>query len=138
MKYGENVSLMCYIKDFDYVGIVLYIGSFLVFMMGFNWGGGVYLWKLGYVIGSIVLGFIGFVFFVLWEFFVKFKEFFVLMYFFKNGFWVVVIILLGFGVSVYYVLVIVWFSMVVVLYNDGGVMINVWYLFFVGFWIIVG
>lgn len=138
MKHGENASLMRYIKDFDYVGTVLYTGSLLVLMMGLNWGGGVYPWKSGYVIGSIVSGFVGLVVFVLWESFANLKEPLVPMHLFKNGSWVAATILSGLGASVYYALAIVWPSMVAVLYNDGGVMTNAWYSSFVGLWITVG
>ena len=138
MKHGENASLIRYIKDFDYVGTVLYTGSLLVLMMGLNWGGGVYPWKSANVIGSIVAGFVGLVVFVLWETFAKLKEPLVPMHLFKNGSWVAATILSGLGASVYYALAIVWPSMVAVLYNDGGVMTNAWYASFVGLWITVG
>ncbi|KAL2208451.1 MFS general substrate transporter [Sarocladium strictum] len=138
MKHGQNASLLRYIKDFDYVGTVLYTGSLMVLMMGLNWGGGVYPWKSAQVIGSIVSGFVGLVVFVLWESFANLKEPLVPMHLFRNGSWLAATILSGLGASVYYALAIVWPSMVAVLYNEGGVMTNAWYSSFVGLWITVG
>lgn len=138
MKHGEHASLARYIRDFDYVGTVMYTGSLLILMMGLNWGGTVYPWKSGYVIGTIVAGFVGLVLFVLWESFAKLKEPLVPLHLFKNHGWNAATILSGLGASVYYALAIVWPNMVGVLYDDMSTMTSAWYSSFVGLFIIMG
>lgn len=138
MKHGRDASIAEYIKHFDYVGTVLYTGSLLILMMGLNWGGGVYPWKSGYVIGSIVAGFVGLVVFVMWESFANLKEPLVPMHLFKNTSWVAATVLSGLGASVYYALALIWPNMVTILYDDGDVMTSAWYACFVGLFITVG
>ncbi|KAF1362122.1 TRI12-domain-containing protein [Lizonia empirigonia] len=40
---------------FDWVGLVLFTGSLFTFLMGLSWGGSVYPWKSGRVIGTVVV-----------------------------------------------------------------------------------
>ncbi|KAF7560698.1 hypothetical protein G7046_g3461 [Stylonectria norvegica] len=138
MKHGENASVLQYVKDFDYVGTALYTGGLLVFIMGLNWGGSVYAWKSGHVIGTIVAGLVGLILFFLWETFAKLKEPLVPVHLFKNRGWLASTILSGLGASVYYALAIVWPSMVAVLYDDGDEIKAAWYASFVGLFIIIG
>lgn len=139
MKHGSNASLSRYIKDFDYVGTILYTGGLLILIMGLNWGGSVYAWKSAHVIAAIVAGFVGLVLFVLWECFVNLKEPLVPMRFFRNYGWDASVILSGLGASVYYAFAIVWPSMVAVLYGkDNDPMYGPWLSSFVGLFIIMG
>lgn len=39
---------------FDWIGLVLYTGSMLIFLMGLNWGGGIYTWSSAHVVGVLV------------------------------------------------------------------------------------
>lgn len=107
-------------------------------MMGLNWGGSVYPWKSGHVIGAIVAGFVGLVIFVLWESYAKLKEPLVPMHLFKNRGWNAATVLSGLGASVYYAFALVWPSMVTVLYEDDDPMTAAWYSSFVGLFIIIG
>ena len=138
MKHGEQASLLKYLKDFDYIGTAIYTGGLLILMMGLNWGGSVYAWKSGHVIGTIVAGFVGLVIFVLYESFAKLKEPLVPMHLFRNRGWNAATILSGLGASVYYALAIVWPSMVAVLYDDGDEIKASAYSSFVGLFIIIG
>lgn len=138
MKHGEQASVMRYLKDFDYIGTIIYTGALLVLLLGLNWGGSVYPWKSGYVIGTIVAGIVGLVVFVLWESFAKLKEPLVPMHLFKNAGWNAATILSGLGASVYYALAIVWPSMVAVLYDEGDPIMSSTYSSFVGLFIIIG
>lgn len=138
MKHGENASVVRYIKDFDYVGTVLYTAGLLVLMMGLNWGGTVYPWKSAHVIATIVAGFIGLVVFVLWESFMNLKEPLVPMHLFKNHGWNAATILSGLGASVYYALAIVWPNMLNTMYTDMDTITSAWYASLVGLFIIIG
>lgn len=138
MKHGENASLLRYIRDFDYVGTILYTGSLLILMMGLNWGGTVYPWRSAHVIATIVCGFSGLVVFVLWECYATLKEPLVPMHLFRNNAWNAATVLSGLGASVYYALAIVWPNMIGILYTDMGVMTSAWYASFVGLFILIG
>ena len=72
------------LKDFDYLGLALFTGGLLIFLLGLSWGGSVYPWRSGYVIGTIVAGGISLVAFVLYESIMPLKEPLVPMYLFRN------------------------------------------------------
>jgi hypothetical protein len=138
MKHG-NQSVLKYVREFDYVGTVLYTGGLLILMMGLNWGGTVYAWSSAHVITTIVVGFVAMVVFVLWECFAKLKEPLVPMHYFKNRGWNASVVLSGVGASVYYAFAIVWPSMVAIMYGDANdKMYGPWLSSFVGLFIIVG
>jgi MFS family permease len=44
------------IKEFDYIGFVLFTGGLLIFLIGLSWGGTVYPWKSAAVIASMICG----------------------------------------------------------------------------------
>lgn len=44
------------LKNFDWVGLILYSGSLIVFLFGLNWGGVFYPWKSPPVIATTVIG----------------------------------------------------------------------------------
>lgn len=52
------------VKSIDYVGIVLFAGGLLLFLMGLSWGGAQYPWNSGHVIGTLVTGFVALVAFI--------------------------------------------------------------------------
>jgi hypothetical protein len=62
------------LKDFDFVGCLLFTAGLLLFVMGLSWGGSLYPWKSGHVIGTIVAGSLGIVAFFLWEIYMPLKE----------------------------------------------------------------
>ncbi|RDW72199.1 MFS general substrate transporter-28 [Coleophoma crateriformis] len=119
MKF-KNRSKLQQFKDFDFVGCLLFTGGLLLFVMGLSWGGGLYPWKSGHVIGTVVSGALGIVAFFLWEIYVPLKEPVVPMHLFKNIEWVASCLLLSLGASVYYAMATIWPSMVAVLYTDDG------------------
>lgn len=41
-KYAHRKTKMQVLKDFDYVGVVLFTGGLLIFLMGLSWGGSLY------------------------------------------------------------------------------------------------
>ncbi|KAF2120376.1 fungal trichothecene efflux pump [Lophiotrema nucula] len=116
----HNRSPMQQLKKFDYVGTVLFVGGFLVFLLGLSWGGSVYPWKSAHVIATMVIGGIITIVFVLWECYANLEEPLLPIHLFKNFAWVVACILLGLGASIYYAMAVVWPQMVAVLYTDDG------------------
>ena len=113
-------SKMYWIKNFDYVGTLLFAAGFVVFLLGLSWGGQLYPWKSAAVIASIVGGFVVLVLFVLWECYAPLKEPLIPMHLFKSGRWVSACVLLGLGAGVYYAFAIILPIQALVLYNDDG------------------
>jgi len=93
----QDRSKIQQLKDLDYVGIVLFVAGFLVFLLGLSWGGSVYPWQSAHVIATMVIGGITLVIFVLWEIYAKLKEPLLPIHLFKNFAWVVACVLLGLG-----------------------------------------
>ena len=81
---GDASRKSFWIKHYDYVGTLLFSVGFVMFLLGLNWGGSVYPWTSGKVIGFIVGGFAILVVFVLYEIYMPLKAPFVPMYLFKN------------------------------------------------------
>lgn len=117
-KYGHKKTKRQVFADFDFVGLILCTGGLLIFLMGISWGGSYYPWKSAHVIGTIVIGFLSLVAFVLYESFMPLKEPLVPMYLFRNLPWVADTLLLSLGASVYYAFAIVWPTMVFSLYTS--------------------
>jgi len=62
----KNRSRMEQLKRMDFVGLVLFTGGLATFLIGLNWGSGVYPWKSAHVIATIVVGAVALVSFVLY------------------------------------------------------------------------
>lgn len=118
MKHGNDSKLQ-YIKNFDYVGFVLFVGGLLLFLMGLSWGGSLYPWNSAHVIAALTVGFLSLVALGFWEAFVDLKEPLLPKHIFKNLGFLASASLLGIGAGVYYAFAIVWPSMVGVLYGGG-------------------
>ncbi|KIW03535.1 uncharacterized protein PV09_05296 [Verruconis gallopava] len=117
----RNRSRAQQIKNFDYIGTVLFLGGFITFLLGLSWGGSVYPWKSAHVIATMVVGGIILIIFTLWEIYAKLEEPLLPMHLFENFAWVVACILLGIGASIYYAMAIIWPQMIAVLFTtDGG------------------
>ncbi|KXJ90089.1 fungal trichothecene efflux pump [Microdochium bolleyi] len=135
---GDINSKMYWIKNFDYIGTMLFIAGFVVFLLGLSWGGALYPWKSAAVIGAIVSGFAVMVVFVLWEIYAPLKEPLVPMHLFRNGQWVSAVVLLGLGAGVYYAFAIILPIQAAVLYNNGDLSEVAWISSIVGLGIITG
>ncbi|KAJ4990940.1 trichothecene efflux pump [Stagonosporopsis vannaccii] len=90
------------IKDFDWVGFVLFTGSLLVLLMGLSWGGTVHPWKSSWVIGTIVCGGLSLVAFGFWQSYMPLKEPLVPRGLFKNRAWLVVSIVGALSASIFF------------------------------------
>ncbi|KAF2472865.1 MFS general substrate transporter [Lindgomyces ingoldianus] len=118
MKHGKGRKTQ-FMKDFDYVGTVLFAMGLLLFLMGISWGGAIHPWNSAHVIATIVVGFLCLVGFCFYEAFAPLKEPLLPMRLFKNMPWNITVLLWALGAAVYYALAIIWPSMVAVLYSGG-------------------
>lgn len=125
MKH-KNEKKRTYIRNFDYLGMVLFAGGLLIFLLGLNWGGTAYAWDSAYVLGTLVVGAVAVVAFILWEVFVPLKEPLIPIRLIASPSWTASCILSGIGASLYYALSIVWPSMIAVLYSTGDIMQDGW------------
>jgi hypothetical protein len=98
---------------------VLFIGSLFTFLMGLSWGGSVYPWKSGRVIGTIVGGAVAFIVFIVWEIFLPIgSEAYLPLRFFKNGRFQACAWIAAIGSAVYYAYALIWPTWVVVMLSD--------------------
>ena|ERR1700712_176877 len=96
MKF-RNRTVKEQLRDFDFVGTVLFVGGFLIFLLGLSWGGSVYAWKSAHVVATMVVGGITLIVFTLYETYMDLKEPLLPIHLFKNVRWVAACILLGLG-----------------------------------------
>ncbi|KAL4869728.1 fungal trichothecene efflux pump-domain-containing protein [Aspergillus spectabilis] len=64
-KHGGQ-SKWTYVRQFDYIGTLLFVAGLLLFLMGLTWGGSRYPWGSSYVIATMVVGGVLFIAFILW------------------------------------------------------------------------
>lgn len=124
----EGDTVWKYVKNFDYLGVFLFVAGMVLFLMGLTWGGNVHPWKSASVIATIVVGFLTLVAFFVWEIVGKPKEPFMPLYFFKSVPWVATIFLISTCGGVFYSFAIVWPQMVNALYSNPDDPMNVGYL----------
>lgn len=110
------------LKRFDWIGLVLWVGSSLIFLMGLSWGGGLHPWRSAPVIGTILAGVVGTCLFALWEWKLPLKgvEPFFPVHLFRNGRYMAVAWLTGFASSNYYAFVLMWPAAVSNIYTVKG------------------
>ncbi|KAF2814751.1 MFS general substrate transporter [Mytilinidion resinicola] len=92
MKYADRKSRLQVVKDLDFIGLILFIGGLLIFLMGRSWGG---------------------------SSFMPLKKPLVPMHLFRNMKWVSVVMLVVVGASVYYAFAIIWPTIIFMLYISG-------------------
>ncbi|KAK5108470.1 hypothetical protein LTR62_008288 [Meristemomyces frigidus] len=105
---------------FDWIGLSLYTGGLLIFLLGLNWGGALYPWNDAHVVGCLAVGgVVLFIAFPLWEIFLPLKnvEPFLPLYLFTNVSYQACCWLTGIGAGCYYGFSLVWPQAVASLYT---------------------
>ncbi|KAF2735795.1 siderophore iron transporter [Polyplosphaeria fusca] len=120
-KHGRDTVLQ-WVKDFDYGGLLLYTAGLVLFILGLSSGGSLYPWKDARVIAPLVVGFICLVALFVYETYMDLKEPLIPMHFFRNRGWVAAMMSLSLAASVYYSQAIIWPQMTVNVYAEGRVM----------------
>jgi hypothetical protein len=126
MKHTHGAKIQ-FLKDFDYIGTLLFTLGLLLFLMGISWGGTLHPWGSAHVISTIVVGFLSLVSFFVYEAYAGLKEPLLPMHLLKNMPWNITVLLWALGAAIYYALAILWPTMVATLYSPGhGVMWAGW------------
>ncbi|EXJ78178.1 hypothetical protein A1O3_09339 [Capronia epimyces CBS 606.96] len=107
------------LAQLDYLGLLLYTGGLLLFLMGLSWGGSVHPWRSAYVICTMVIGLLMLVGFVLWEAWATLQEPMLPLHLFKQRGFASAVLMVSIGASVYYAFAILWPNMVNILYSEG-------------------
>lgn len=118
MKNGDE-SFIHKLAELDYLGLFLYTGGLLLFLMGLSWGGQVHPWKSAYVLCTMIIGLVMLIAFALYETFANLKEPMMPIHLFKEPGYASSVMMVSIGASVYYAFAIIWPNMVNTLYSDG-------------------
>jgi hypothetical protein len=107
------------VLHFDWVGLILFTGSLFTFLMGLSWGGSVYPWRTGRVIGTVVGGAIAFCIFIVWELYLPVgSQPYLPLRFFRNGRFQVCAWIAAIGSAVYYAYALIWPTWVAVMLSE--------------------
>ncbi|KAI1615939.1 fungal trichothecene efflux pump [Exophiala viscosa] len=105
------------IKSIDYVGVCLFTGGLLLFLMGLSWGGSQYPWRSAHVIACIVVGFATIVAFILYETYSGVYRPLVPMHIFRDFQYDAIVILTTVGGMIYYSMTVIYPTALTVLYT---------------------
>lgn len=72
------------IKTLDVVGIILFTGGLVIFLIGLSWGGSMYPWKSAHVVATMVVGVCALIAFVMYEIYAKLSQPLIPMHLFGN------------------------------------------------------
>jgi hypothetical protein len=116
-----NRSKMQQVKRQDVVGFVLFTGGLILFIMGLNWGGTLYAWDSGHVIGTIVVGFVALVVFVLYDAYVHRGDPLLPIHLFKSRGYLAMVITAMVGSCVYYSMNVLWPQQIAFLFGGSNI-----------------
>jgi hypothetical protein len=102
MLHVGGKSKLKQLKTLDWFGIFLFSTGLVVFLIGMNWGGGVYPWQSGHVLGALFAGFFTLVGFCFWEAYSGLQYPLIPMRLFKNIEYDAVVACASLGAVVYY------------------------------------
>lgn len=119
-KHGKD-TVMSWIKNFDYGGLLLYSAGLVLFILGLSSGGSLHPWTDARVIAPLVIGFVCLVALFFYETYMDLKEPLIPMHLFQNRGWVASMLSLSIGASVYYSQAIIWPQMTANVYARGRI-----------------
>lgn len=107
------------LKTFDWLGVVLFSSGLTVFLIALNWGGSVYPWKSGQVLGAFFAGIAGLVAFCVWEAYCGLDYPLMPMRLFKNLKYDAIVACASIGAMVYYSGTVIWPTMAGALFTTS-------------------
>jgi hypothetical protein len=72
-KYHGTRNRLELAKEIDFVGLLLFTAAAVLFLVGLNFGGGIYPWASANTLVPLILGLVLWIVFGLWECFTKSK-----------------------------------------------------------------
>lgn len=117
MLHVGGKSRLKQLKTLDWMGIVLFTAGQTIFLIGLNWGGNVYAWSSGHVLGALLGGVAGLVLFCFWEGYTTIDYPLIPMRLFRNIKYDATVACASVGAMVYYSMTVIWPSMIADLYT---------------------
>lgn len=108
------------VRALDYGGMLLFISGEVLFLMGINWGGGLYSWKSIQVIACIIVGFFMILIFVTYEAFVP-ADPLIPTSLLRNGQFMLFVWFACVGGMLYYAIGIIWPTTVATLFTTDPI-----------------
>lgn len=105
------------LRSLDWLGIFLFTAGLTVFLIGLNWGGSVYPWRSGQVLGALLAGIATLAIFCVWEALCKLDYPLMPMRLFRNIKYDAIVACASIGAMVYYSQTVAWPTMVGALYT---------------------
>jgi MFS family permease len=115
-----NRNKMQQFKRQDFVGLVLFTGGLLLFIMGLSWGGQQYAWKSSHVIATIAVGFISLFAFILYDAYVHKGDPLLPIHLFKTRGYLAMVATGTVGSCVYYSMNIIWPQQIAYLFGGSA------------------
>ncbi|OAL39423.1 hypothetical protein AYO20_01293 [Fonsecaea nubica] len=101
----------------DFIGMLLFSGGMLLFLLGISWGGNQYAWNSAHVIATIVVGAVMLIAFILFEIYSGIDEPFIPLSSFKNIQFDVIVLLSVVGGMVYYSSAVIYPTLIQIFYT---------------------
>ena len=71
--YVDGKTRLKQLVTFDWPGFILFTAGIAIFLIGLNWGGSVYPWSDGHVLGAFFAGLATIALFLVWDAFCKYE-----------------------------------------------------------------
>ncbi|KAK3116460.1 hypothetical protein LTR53_003186 [Teratosphaeriaceae sp. CCFEE 6253] len=115
----EDRTKMQQLKRQDAIGLVLFTGGLILFIMGLSWGGTAYPWASAHVIATIVVGFLTLVAFVLWDAYGHHGDPLLPLHLFKTRGYLAMVLTAMVGSCVYYSMNVLWPQQIAYLFGGS-------------------
>ncbi|KAK5689220.1 hypothetical protein LTR17_026422 [Elasticomyces elasticus] len=115
----EDRTKMQQLKRQDFVGLTLFTGGLILFIMGLSWGGTSYPWDSAHVIATIVVGFLTLVAFVLWDAYGHHGDPLLPLHLFKTRGYLAMVLTAMVGSCVYYSMNVLWPQQIAYLFTGS-------------------
>lgn len=107
------------LRDFDWIGMALFTAGLTIFLISLNWGGTIYPWKSGHVLGTFFAGIALLVIFCFWEAYYKGDYPVIPMRLFRNVKYDAIVACASIGAMIYYAGTVIWPTMCGALFSTS-------------------
>ncbi|KAL4810449.1 fungal trichothecene efflux pump [Aspergillus unguis] len=124
MLHARSRKAISLWRMLDPLGAILFTAGLLLFLLGLSWGGQMYPWKSGKVIGTIVSGAAVLVAFVFWEIYGAGEYPLIPMKFFRNAGYVGVLGIAGIANAAWAPIVLIWPIQLTVVWPNSFILVG--------------